>query len=287
MKIAVIAIILALHCSINALGTHNSTEWHEQKVFFQENGYLWIKDFFSSEQVRLLQRWAEEINRGAEITLQLPQDTGNALPGTLIIVPEANNPLQACRAEDLCTIYPDLYHFVQGTIAAYVAFLLDEPVVLFKDKINFKWPGGGAFPPHQDFPAYENFGPREHITAMVSIDPATHENGCLQVAKNWHEGCKILPYVCGGKAHGSIDPEYSARISWLPLETSPRDLVLINSYIPHYSEVNLSTKPRRAMFLTLNKLKEGDHRGAYYHAKRHDPLNPVFHFATPTKARDK
>jgi hypothetical protein len=41
------------------------------------------------------------------------------------------------------------------------------------------------------------------------------------------------------------------------------------------------------MFITHNKLKEGDFRKAYYHAKREDPQNPMFHIGTPTKARNK
>lgn len=287
MKIAQILTLVALIFSVNATNEPSKMEINEQKAFFQEHGYLWIKDFFSDEQVRLLQNWAEEINRGAETTLKLPATASADLSGTLIIVPEAKHPEQACRAEDMCSIYPDLYHFVRGTITAYIAFILDEPFVLFKDKINFKWPGGGAFLPHQDFPAYENFGPREHVTAMVCIDPANMENGCLQVQRNWTGKHTILPYVTGGSGHGSIDPSVTSDISWIPLVTSPRDLVLIDSYVPHYSEVNQSNKPRRAMFFTHNRLKEGDHRAAYYHAKRHDPLNPVFHFATPTKARDK
>ncbi len=276
------------------------SEWEKQKAFFQENGYLWIKNFFSPEQVMLLQGWAEEINTAAQsmLSCSFPQ----CIPGTLIIVPEASNPLQACRAEDLLSCYPDLYYFIAGTLTSYISRLLGEPYVLFKDKINFKWPGGGAFPPHQDFPAYEFFGPREHVTAMVCIDTATLENGCLQVAENWRQtfaqepdldpsevelGRAVLPYVVGGKEHGSIQKKYSDKITWIPLETGQGDLVLISSFIPHYSETNHSQNSRRAMFFTHNRLKEGDHRKAYYFAKRQDPLNPAFHFATPTKARDK
>lgn len=282
------------------------SEWEKQKAFFRENGYLWIKNFFSPEQVMLLQSWAEDINTAAQSMLSLMHTSSSTfphcIPGTLIIVPEASNPLQACRAEDLLSCYPELYYFIAGTLTSYIGRLLGEPYVLFKDKINFKWPGGGAFPPHQDFPAYEFFGPREHVTAMVCIDPATLENGCLQVAKNWRgtfaqdpdldpaeveAGRAVLPYVIGGKEHGSIQKKYSDKITWVPLETGPGDLVLINSFIPHYSETNNSQNSRRAMFFTHNRLKEGDHRKAYYFAKRQDPLNPAFHFATPTKARDK
>jgi ectoine hydroxylase-related dioxygenase (phytanoyl-CoA dioxygenase family) len=284
-------------------------EWEAQKEFFQENGYLWIKNFFSTEQVALLKSWSVEIELASQSILTLLHSSegqrlnlAKAIPGTLIIVPEAKNPLLACRAEDILSFNPDLYHLVTGTVTAYIGHLLGEPYVLFKDKINFKWPGGGAFLPHQDFPAFEFLGPREHITAMVCIDPATIENGCLHVAKNWKEtfvedteidpeqlsrGRAVLPYVVGGRDHGSIQKQYSDKISWLALEASPGDLVIFNSFLPHYSEPNQSKTARRAMFLTHNRLLEGDYRKAYYHIKREDPDNPMFHFGTPTKARTK
>lgn len=301
--------ILASHSFVTASQQPSQSNWEEQKAFFQENGYLWIKNFYSPEQVAMLQLWADEVHAASQNLLTLSNNNSTLLqsffkniPGTLIVVPEARNPLQVCRAEDMLTCYPDFFNFIAGTLTNYISHLLNEPYVLFKDKINFKWPGGGAFLPHQDFPAYELFGPRAHVTAMVCIDRATLENGCLQVAKNWREtfkgnaeldatqlesGTAVLPYVVGGKEHGSIQPNYSKKITWLPIEAAPGDVLLITSYLPHYSEPNKSNAARRAMFLTHNKLKEGDHRKAYYHAKRHDPDNPVFHFATPTNARSK
>lgn len=277
-----------------------SNEWQDQKASFQEKGYLWIKNFFSKEQVLLLQNWTETIYSDAQTLINLPENKRPS--GALIVVPEAKNRTQVCRTEDMLSLYPELYHFIQGTITSYLTHLFGEPYVLFKDKLNFKWPGGGAFTPHQDFPAFELFGPREHITAMVCIDAATIQNGCLYIAEDWkkdfendpsidgkmlQEGSVVLPYVIGGKDHGSIQPQYAKKVTWLPLKTSPGDLVIFTSFVPHYSEINNSTSPRRAMFFTLNKLSEGEHRIAYYHTKRADPHNPVFHFATPTKARSK
>jgi len=294
---------------LGAGGLSQKETWSQQRAFFQKNGYLWVKNFFSPDQVSLLQFWADRVNKEAQSTLWLSQTTGRPLqeiaqdiPGSLIIVPEASDPLLVCRTEDMLTCYPDLLHFIEGTLTFYLGQIFDEPYVLFKDKLNFKWPGGGAFPPHQDFPAYELFGPREHITAMVFIDPATLENGCLQVAQNWKEtfadaplldpeelkaGRAVLPYIVGGKGHGTIQAQYVEKINWLPLIASPGDLVLISSFIPHYSEPNHSDHPRRAMLFTHNRLSEGEHRKAYYHMKRQDPDNPVFHIATPTKARTK
>lgn len=285
-----------------------ANEWRQQKEFFQEHGYLWIKNFFSEAQVKLLEHWAEEINVAASDILALVHQEDEmdclpkSIPGSLIVVPERANPFQVCRAEDLLTCYPDLHHFVEGNVTSFLSKLLEEPYTLFKDKINFKWPGGGAFLPHQDYPAFSLFGPNEHVTAMICIDPATEENGCLQVAKNWKKSLKntdtinserlangqvIIPYIEGGAQHGSIQNKYVKEISWLKLKTSPGDLVLIDSYVPHYSEPNKSSSSRRAMFFTLNRLQEGEYRKLYYYTKRQDPNNPLFHFATPTKAKNK
>lgn len=302
----ILSLLFAIHLTAKENPIKNSQECLSKREFFHKHGYLWIKNFFSEEQVQLLRKWAERIHKASSSILQLTREDGNYLsstvPGSLIIVPEVDNPLQACRAEDMLSCYPDLFHFIEGNITSYLSYLMGEPYTLFKDKLNFKWPGGGAFSPHQDYPAFAPFGPNEHITAMICIDPATLENGCLQVAENWkdtfkddssldlidlEEGHAIIPYVEGGKKHGSIQERYVEKISWLPLKTSPGDLVLIDSYVPHYSESNHSNSSRRAMFFTLNRLQEGEFRRLYYYTKREDPENPLFHFATPTKARDK
>lgn len=293
----------------NAFSHLDEREWGERRDSFRRDGYLWIKQFYSPEQVLLLRNWAEAAFDSSQMLLSLSQQTGYSLQsmaqeiqGALIVVPEASDPSKVCRAEDLLSCFPDFHQFVYGTLTTYLGRLMEEPFTLFKDKINFKWPGGGAFPPHQDFPAYENFGPREHITVMVCIDRATLENGCLQVAKFWKETFSddpkigdalkrgengVLPYIVGGSKHGTIEPDYIERIEWVPVEAEPGDVVFFDSYLPHYSEPNRSETPRRALFLTHNRLREGDHRKAYYHMKRADPDNPVFHFATPTKARGK
>jgi ectoine hydroxylase-related dioxygenase (phytanoyl-CoA dioxygenase family) len=280
-----------------------------QKELFEQNGFVWIQGFYSQEQVLLLRYWADAIDETAQRLLSLSQDSGfslqmlaKSLSSTPIVVAEVKDPLKVCRAEDLILCEPAFYEFVCSPLTLYLESLLGEPYTLFKDKINFKWPGGGAFPPHQDFPAFEFFGPREHITAMVCIDEATLENGCLQIAQNWKEsfqddpridqeklsdGNVVLPYIEGGSQHGSILPELCQKISWLPIQAKPGDVVFFNSFVPHYSETNSSSCSRRALFLTYNRLKEGRHRESYYHMKRNDPDNPMFHFGTPTHARGK
>jgi len=280
-------------------------EKHELANFFKEKGFIWIKDFFEEEEKQVFNHLANHMNEQAKTALKehknqdLPLITSE---NDLIVVPEVTCSLNVCRVEDMLSVYPDLNSLVDKRITAFLTELFDDPYVTYKDKLNFKSPGGGAFTAHQDFPAYQHLPPRSHITALVHIDQATIENGCLKVAKNWREhfsccqeldqgmlleGTCILPYVEGGKNHGSIQKYYSDKIEWLNLEANPKDLILISSHVPHYSEANSSENYRRLMLFTHNRLEEGDHRQQYYETKRSDPLNPIFHFSTPTKARGK
>ncbi len=253
--------------------------------------YLWVKDFFSDEEVKYLHILADQMNEDA-----LNHSTD------LITVQEVANSKQLCRIEDMLCCYPEFHDFVQSRISPYLENLLGERYTPFKDKLNFKWPGGGAFAPHQDNPAFSHFPPDEFMNVMIPIDSATIENGCLYVARNWRRdfsdspeinqemlsvGKALLPYIVGGSNHGSIEPVLVEKISWMPLLVSPNDLVIFSSFVPHTSESNQSDGSRRAMFITFNKARDGEFRKAYYEMKRNDPENPLFHFATPTKARGK
>ena len=99
--------------------------------------------------------------------------------------------------------------------------LFGEAPRLFKEKLNFKLPGGSGFAAHQDAPAFASFGQRFHITAMVSVDATTRGNGCLEVAYGRHrEG---LFEMTPGRV---LSDSAVASMQWTPLETSPGDLVL-------------------------------------------------------------
>jgi ectoine hydroxylase-related dioxygenase (phytanoyl-CoA dioxygenase family) len=64
--------------------------------------------------------------------------------------------------------------------------LLGEEAVLFKEKVNFKMPGGEGFKPHQDSQAgWERYA-SHFVTVAVCIDEATLENGCLQLVAGHH-----------------------------------------------------------------------------------------------------
>ena len=57
-------------------------------------------------------------------------------------------------------------------------------------------------------------------------------------------------------------------MTFLPCPAEPGDVVFFDSYVPHRSGANLSALPRRALYLTWNRLREGDQRERYFTDKR-------------------
>ena len=148
-----------------------------------------------------------------------------------------------------------------GKVCEVVSELMAEPAVLYKEKINYKYPGGGGYAAHQDALAYEfvDF----HITSLISVDPATPESGCLYFTPGRHqEGFIALD------EKGCVSPETAASMAWIAVPTAPGDILLFGSYIPHKSPANRSNEPRRIIYLTYNAKSQGDWREKYYDDKR-------------------
>ena len=57
-------------------------------------------------------------------------------------------------------------------------------------------------------------------------------------------------------------------VAFTPYPTAPGDVVFFDSYVPHQSGPNLSPEARRVLYVTYNRLSEGDHRARYYADKR-------------------
>lgn len=166
------------------------------------------------------------------------------------------------RSEDFEPHEPLLSSVVRrGSITDVLAELFGEPATLFKEKINYKHPGGGGFAPHQDATAYHFVD--HHISVMVPLDAATQASGCLWFCDRQNG---VVP-----NESGRISPEWVATRQWAPVEVGPGDLVFFDSYSPHYSETNRTTGSRRALYLTYNRQSDGDFRDEYY-ADKHKVL---------------
>lgn len=263
---------------------------------FRDRSYMVLYPALPGADLKRLEQELNTLVQGAHESR--PPGAGSASrvgDAGLIVVPEASEPSQICRLEYLAGASAWVREHLVPRLAQLASAVAGEPMVLFKDKCNLKHPGGGEFAPHQDIAAYLHFGTSFHVTAAVVLDPATAENGALEMARYWNklpagtEGTAtpnglmaVLPYEEGGPRNGDIRDAYLQDAQWELITANAGSIVLFDSYVPHRSARNNSSKTRRILFFTFNLAREGDHYERYYEAKRRAPNNPIFHVSTPT-----
>lgn len=220
-----------------------------QRAAFAKDGWLVLRGVLDAKTIDQLRTWSEQLHEWAYI----------GGPGMHHFEQTDGGPRLA-RSEALIDNHPGFRQFITaGGVIQWVGELLDEPAVLYKEKINYKQPGGAGFAPHQDAPAYRFVD--HHISVMVPVDAATSANGGLSFARGHTRG--RLP-----EARGCILPEVADTLEWLPVDVFPGDVVLFDSYTPHRSGTNISSTSRRALYLTYNALSAGDFRDRYYADKK-------------------
>jgi hypothetical protein len=220
---------------------------------FHKHGWVHVRPADGPELGARLQQWADDVAAWP--------DGNDFRDGDWLHYRElTDNGPALCRSENLVPHHAGLRALLcEGQVAATAGALLGEPAVLYKDKLNYKLPGGAGYAPHQDAPAYRFV--ELHVSCMVAIDDATEENGCLEVVSGAHE--RLWPTDDAG----CISAEVVESMQWEPVPVQAGDTLWFHSRTPHRSGPNASSKSRRALYPTYNALSEGDLRVAYYRQK--------------------
>ena len=214
---------------------------------FVEHGWLLTR---SHDDVAAVQRWVDEV-------AGWPDDAGEWLHHR----ERTDTGPQLCRTENFVPFHNGLRNLLTtGSMLATASALLGEPAVLYKEKINYKLPGGAGYAPHQDAPAYRFVA--THVSCMVAVDDSLIDNGCLEVVSGHHH--ELLPV----DDVGCIRADVVDAMDWAPVEVRAGETLWFHSRTPHRSGPNLGPMPRRALYPTYNALAEGDLRAAYYEQKR-------------------
>jgi len=118
---------------------------------WQRHGWLWLRGFLGDEAARDLGVWTDEIAAWPEVPgrwMRYYERRGGDAAAKML-----------ARIENFVPYHERLAALFTGPrVLGLLADCAGETVVLFKDKINFKLPGGAGFAPHQDAPAYVDFG---------------------------------------------------------------------------------------------------------------------------------
>ena len=167
------------------------------------------------------------------------------------------------RIKNFCPYHADFDAFVWvGALREAVDQLIGGPSSLFKEKINFKMPGSAGFEAHQDQQAGWSRYASIFVTALITIDHATIETGCLGMG----DGVRVTRLI--GEEWRPLTEAEMRGFSLVPVPTEPGDVLFFDSYAPHASKPNLTDRPRRILYLTYNASAEGDHRVRYFAKKR-------------------
>ena len=226
-----------------------------QVAQFRRDGFVFLPGFYDAAQTREIVSWVDEVAAWLEAPGRHMVYHEDSLlePGRRIVQ----------RIENVIPFHPGFERlFTQGRARAAVAQLLEEPAVLFKDKINFKLPGGDGFKAHQDVQAGWDAYARYHVSILVSIDAADAANGCLEMAAGWHDKGPI------GAAWTPLGEAEIAGMAFQPCPSRPGDAVLFDSFAPHRSAANMTETPGRTLYVTYNRASEGDQRARYFADKR-------------------
>jgi hypothetical protein len=156
--------------------------------------------------------------------------------------------------------------------------LLGGEVYHYHSKMNMKEPKvGGAWAWHQDYGYWYQNGCLFPLMAsvLVAVDPATRENGCLQVIRGSHHMGRVDHVLTGAQA--GADPERVAqalaRLDLVYAELDPGDAIFFHCNLLHRSDQNRSDKPRWVLICCYNSARNDPYKP--HHHPNYTPLHKV------------
>ena len=230
----------------------------EQLADFRTKGFVVLKDFFNNATMQRVSRCLDTIRtKQSEGNLDAKYYEKSPVTGENMLV----------RIENIIGDHNDELSSILLSSESIDALsrILGETPILFKDKINYKLPGCREDKLHQDQAAgwgqYCDF----FVTMVVAVDENRRENAAMAVLKTGNYERRLMTEEWQPLADG--ESPYSREEEYAILEVDPGDVIFFDAYVTHGSPANTSQKGRRNIFLTFNRLSEGDNRARYYQDK--------------------
>jgi ectoine hydroxylase len=230
---------------------------------YHETGFVLAKGFFDREEIDLLKRASKEDRalddhsfirndgEGGKVRLSLWNHPGDTLYGMF------------ARCE---------------SIVGSAATLLNDEVYHYHSKMIMKDARvGGAWTWHQDYGYwYQNGVLFPDLTSVfIAVDPATVENGCMQVIPYSHKLGRIEHTLKGEQAGADMErvTEILKRLPLIHVEMEPGDALFFHANLLHRSDQNTSENPRWSMICCYNAKSNNPYKES--HHPRYTPLLKV------------
>jgi phytanoyl-CoA hydroxylase len=226
-----------------------AAQWRE----FEENGYVNLGKLLSDDELEALQTRIDDIMLGRapvdydRLLMQLDSTTGKygdageqslGFKGSTL----AYRKIQNLELDDLFGSF--LARDVFREICARV-YGPDAPIACFRAMfMNKPSHQGTKLPWHQD--AWTDLDRQPLITLWTALDPATRENGCVEVIPGSHKSGLVNPedgsgFLTEEQATALCTPEKTVY-----LELQPGEVALLYNWLLHSSDVNRTPVSRRA-----------------------------------------
>jgi len=235
----------------------------EQVAAYYRDGFVLVKDMFDAEETDLLARTAKEdreLDRhscdrddgeGGSVRLSLWNHPGNGIYGMVARCSRIVDSMEKLLAGEV-------YHY-------HSKMILKDPKV------------GGAWTWHQDYGYwYQNAVLFPLLSSvMIAVDPATQENGCLQVLKGSHLMGRVNHHLSGDQAGADMERvnEASRVLETVHVEMDPGDALFFHCNTLHRSDRNASDHPRWSLICCYNAARNNPYRES--HHPRYTPLKKV------------
>ena len=247
----------------------------EKSADFHRDGYVLLKGLFQPTEVRAMLNAVEQGERVANTTFAPTDSRGK----------QARLALWFELGEDIWAAASTCPRVVNA-----VRILLGEEIAFFHGKVILKEARtGGAWEWHQDYGYWYEQGylfPRL-LSVFVALDPATRENGCLQVLRGSHKLERLNHGTVGSQT--GADPVRIGVIETLfervHCEMEAGDALFFHSNLLHSSAPNESDFDRRAFIMCYNALANpqlGEHKTAESRPCPVSPDDALLRFAQTT-----
>lgn len=245
----------------------NQNQTLEIREFYSKNGFAVIKNVFKKDYInRVKKKILSNIK-----TNRKDYFFENTSKGKLIR-----------RIEKVTDHFGNVKKMAYSKKIFKLLNLNNKKNVLFKDKLNFKFPNGAGFLPHLDGHFFWkknknrlikgwNIYSNKFTNIAIHLDAATKKNGCLYIAskndtkkigKNWNEITKKLAYNTP-----NISKKDLKKFKFFPMEAKQGDVVIFDWKCGHYSNKNKSKSSRMILYLTYCQNNSKMVRKKYYEDK--------------------
>jgi ectoine hydroxylase len=234
------------------------------RAAFWEDGYLVKRALFTPEEVALANRVIE---------------TDPAIRGSRLRLADA----QGGSTELALWNHPgeDVFGMIARCerVAGGAERLLGGEVYHYHSKLTMKRPGGGGrWEWHQDYGYWYQNGILfpDLLSVAVALEPATRENGCMQLLRGSHKMGRIEHGRVAGQT--GADPErveqaMAAGMELVHCEMGPGDALFFHSNTLHCSAANLSPRSRNLLICCYNRATNNPYKA--HHHPSYTPLAKV------------